>query len=114
MTLLTNSQREKLLDNGAARVRGEERDPPPVIKLHTPDAHAIWLLTELDPEDGDTAYGLSDAGLGVPELGHVRLSDLESIRGPIGLPVARDPSFVAKYSLSEYVRRSQADGSIND
>jgi hypothetical protein len=112
--LIADVERAQLLDNAAANARGDRRDPLPVVKLYTPDARAVWLLTELDPEDGDTAYGLSDAGLGAPELGHVRLSDLESIRGPHGLLIARDPTFTAKHSLSEYFRRSQADGSIND
>jgi hypothetical protein len=28
-----------------------------------------WLLVSLDPADGDTAYGLIDLGIGMPELG---------------------------------------------
>jgi hypothetical protein len=43
--------------------------------LFTPDAHATWLLVSLDPADGDTAYGLIDLGIGMPELGW-KLSDL--------------------------------------
>ena len=27
------------------------------MKLFTPDPGAIWLLTELDPGDADTAFG---------------------------------------------------------
>jgi hypothetical protein len=114
MTLLTDDCRTQLIDNGAARVRGEQRDPLPVVKLYTPDAHVVWLLTEIDPADADRAYGLCDAGLGVPEFAQVRLSELESIRGPRGLPIACDPHFTAKHPLSEYARRAQADGSIND
>ena len=52
--------------------------PLPVVKLFTPDASATWLLTELDPADPDLAFGLCDLGLGCPELGYVRLSELES------------------------------------
>src|SRR5215471_19166726 len=76
MKLITHEQRVKLLDNGAAAARGEERDPRPVVKLFTPDANATWLLTELDPDDPDIAFGLCDLGMGYPELGSVRLSEI--------------------------------------
>ena len=112
--LITDNHRGQLLDNGAATARGEKRDPLPVVKLFTLDAHATWLLTELDPEDGDTAFGLLDLGMGMPEIGHVRLSVLEGIRGPRNMAVARDLHFTPRRRLSEYVRLAQADGSIND
>lgn len=56
--LVTDEERAQLLANGGARALGQGIDPVPVVKLFTPDAHAAWLLTELDPGDGDTAYGL--------------------------------------------------------
>jgi len=112
--LITDNLRLQLLHNGAAAARGEKRDPLPVVKLFTPDAHATWLLTELDPDDGDTAFGLCDLGMGMPELGCVRLSDLEGIRGPLNLPVERDLHFTPKRRLSEYAALARADGSIND
>lgn len=111
--LITDEQRGQLLDNGTAAARGEKRDPFPVVKLFTLDAHATWLLTELNPDD-DTAFGLIDLGVGTPALGHVRLSVLEGIRGPENLSVVRDLHFTARRRLSEYVRLAQADGSIND
>lgn len=114
MTLITEEQRRQLLANGAARAAGQTLDPLPVVKLFTPDAHATWLLTELDPQDEDLAYGLCDLGLGSPETGQVRLSDLEHIRGPLKLRVERDLHFTPKRTLSEYTRLAQADGSIND
>jgi hypothetical protein len=112
--LITDEQRAQLLDNGAAAARGEQRDPFPVVKLFTLDAHATWLLTELNPDDGDTAFGLIGLGVGTPALGHVRLSVLEGIRGPENLSVVRDLHFTPRRRLSEYVRLAQADGSIND
>ena len=114
MKLLTDDERDRLLDNGAATARGEKRDPLPVAKLYTPDAHVAWLLTELNPADGDTAYGLCDAGIGWPELGYVRVSDLEAMRGPNGFSVARDPHFAPRLTLSDYALRAKEDGSIND
>ena len=112
--LITDDQRAQMLGNGAAAARGEQHDPFPVVKLFTLDAHATWLLTELDPADGDTAFGLLDLGMGIPQLGHVRLSALEGIRGPRNLAVTRDLHFTPKRRLSEYARLAKADGSIND
>ncbi len=111
-TLITDEQRAQLLAN--ARAEGQNLDPLPVVKLFTPDAHATWLLTELDPKDGDTAYGLCDLGLGLPELGTVRLSELASIRGPLKLPIERDLYFIAQRTLSEYTRLARINGSIID
>jgi hypothetical protein len=113
-SLITDEQRAELLANGALAAAGQRQDPLPVVKLHTLDAHATWLLTELDPTDGDTAYGLCDVGIGMPQLDHVKLSVLATIRGPSDLPVRRDTHFVPRFPLSEYLRRAQADGSIND
>lgn len=112
--LLTEGQRSQLLANGYARLQGRVLDPLPVVRLFTPDAHAAWLLTELDPEDGDTAFGLCDLGLGTPELRHVRLSELTSIVGPRDQPIERDLYFTAARTLSEYVRLAQENGSITD
>jgi hypothetical protein len=43
-----------------------------------------WLLSEVDPHDQDIAFGRYDLGMGFPELGSVRLSELEGICGPGG------------------------------
>lgn len=112
--LITDAQRAQLLANGRASAEGQDIDPPPVVKLFTPDAHATWLLTELDSEDGDTAFGLCDIGIGMPELGTVRISELASIVGPLKLPIERDLYFVAKRTLSDYARLARINGSIID
>src|SRR3546814_6239208 len=86
MQLITDEQRERLLANGRRTAAGENIDPPPVVKLFTPDANATWLLTELDPAEPDLAFGLCDLGLGFPELGYVSLAELRRLRGTLGLP----------------------------
>ncbi|HBP0076511.1 DUF2958 domain-containing protein [Pseudomonas aeruginosa] len=111
---ITAVERARLLDHGQVRADGLTIDPLPVVRLFTPDAHATWLLAALDPVDGDTAYGLIDLGLGMPELGYVKLSDLASIVGPLKQPVMRDVYFQATRTLSDYVRLAQANGSIVD
>lgn len=112
--LTTDDQRAQLLANGVARAAGQSIDPWPVVRLFTPDAHVTWLLAALDPVDGDTAWGLIDLGIGMPELGTVKLSDLAGIVGPRQQPVQRDLYFRASRPLSEYVRLAQIDGSIPD
>lgn len=63
--LITPAQRREMLANGACRAAGEDVDPLPVVALFTPDAQATWLLSELDPEEPDFAFGLCDLGLGL-------------------------------------------------
>lgn len=113
MNFLTEPQRKQMLAHGAVRARGEAIDPHPVVKLHTLDAGAVWLLVALDA-DGDLAYGLCDAGTGFPELGHVSLSALGGVRGPRGLRIVADPHFKARQPLSAYAADAARDGSIND
>ncbi len=112
--LITEDERERLLAHGRARAAGEAIDPLPVVRLFTPDAHATWLLVSLDPADGDTAWGVVDLGISMPELGTVKLSDLASIVGPNKQPVMRDRYFQAVRPLSEYLRLAQENGSIVD
>ena len=112
--LITDEERAQLLANGRARAAAQASDPLPVVRLFTPDAHATWLLVALNPVDGDTAYGLIDLGISMPELGHVKLSDLASIVGPRQQPVMRDRYFQAVRPLSEYLRLAQENGSIVD
>ena len=112
--LITEDERRQLLAHGQARGAGRVIDPLPVVRLFTPDAHATWLLAALDPADGDTAWGVMDVGIGMPELGEIKLSDLASIVGPNKRPVMRDQYFKAVRPLSEYLRLAQENGSIVD
>jgi hypothetical protein len=108
--LLTDEQREQLLSNGRQSTENPHFDPPPVVKLFTPDAGATWLLTELDAED--LAFGLCDLGQGFPELGYVSLAELEGLRGRWDLPIERDLHFVADKPLSGYAREARLAGRI--
>lgn len=119
MTLLTKSITEKLLRNGRIREAlaedgRAEADFIPVVKLFTPDAGCTWLLTELDPEEPDIAFGLCDLGFGCPELGSVRISELESVRGRLGLPVERDLYFTPCHTLSVYARAAWNEAAITE
>ena len=117
MKLLTNDICDRLLQNGRIRAELAQAgkaiaDFIPVVKLFTPDAGCTWLLTELDPEDPDLAAGLCDLGMGYPELGCVSISELESVRGKLGLPVERDLHFAPVKTISAYAADARACGYI--
>ncbi len=117
MKLLTKDQHGRLLKNGQINAQrqmaGEDTiDHPPVVKLFTPDGACTWLLSELDPEDTDLCFGLCDLGFGSPEMGSVRLSEIASVRGRLGLPVERDLHFTGDKKLSAYADEARLHGSI--
>jgi len=110
--LITQEQRAIMLANGLQTLQDGIGNHKPVVKLFTPDAGATWLLSELDPEEPDIAFGLCDLGLGFPELGYVRLSEIASVRGRFGLAVERDLHFKATKTLKEYADEASEAGGI--
>ncbi|KKK76176.1 hypothetical protein LCGC14_2866300, partial [marine sediment metagenome] len=71
------------------------------LKMFTPDSNWTWLATEGEPVLDDAGseidfqfFGLVD-GL-EKELGYFSLSELESVNGPMGLPIERDLYFQPK------------------
>ncbi|WP_107316604.1 DUF2958 domain-containing protein [Achromobacter xylosoxidans] len=109
---ITDEQRALLLANGRESLQNPDFDPAPVVKLFTPYAGATWLLTEIDPDDHDHAFGLCDLGLGMPEIGWVSLQELANVRGRLGLPIERDLYFRAEKRLSTYSRDARLAGRI--
>jgi len=113
---LSDAQVAQLIANArlsqAAAVRDELFDPPPVVKLFTPDAGATWLLSEIDPEVPGLAFGLCDLGLGFPELGYVSLDELAGVRGSIGLSIEQDLSFQGRQPMSCYAAQARLAGRI--
>jgi hypothetical protein len=71
-------------------------------KFFTPDSSWTWFATEFDGQD--TMFGLV-VGFEI-ELGYFSLSELESARGPLGLPIERDLWFkpAPLSQLPEYAR----------
>lgn len=114
--LITDQQRAQLIENGRrqepVRGTGQEIDFKPVVKLFTPCGNATWLLTEIDPENDDNAFGLCDLGMGFPELGNVSLSELASVQTPFGPAVERDRHFTATKALSAYTNEARQKGEI--
>lgn len=107
MKLLLDEHRARMLANGKfnrdlTNSGKDESDFEPVVKLFCPWGAATWLLSELDPEDNDIAFGLCDLGMGCPELGSVRISEIEELKGPMGLRIERDIHFKANKTLVAY------------
>jgi hypothetical protein len=87
MQLLTQAIRRQLPPLYANEDKGT--DALAIVKFFTPDSSWTWYASEFDGDD--LFFGLA---VGVePELGYFRLSELQSIRGTLGLPVERDKYF---------------------
>lgn len=66
-----------------------EDDPLVHARFFTPDASWTWYVIEFDGEDVCFGYVVGH----YPELGYFSLDEIESVRGPLGLPVERDRHF---------------------
>jgi hypothetical protein len=64
-----------------------EADPIARVKFFTPDSSWTWFVLEFSPEQR-LGFGLV-VGL-ERELGYFSLDELESVRGPLNLPIERD------------------------
>lgn len=66
-----------------------------VVKYFTPDANATWFVIDGEREGDDwRLFGFCDLGdRQLAELGYVMLSELQEVRGKLGLPVERDLYF---------------------
>jgi hypothetical protein len=86
MQLLTKQLRRQLPPLYATE---NEKDPMVWVKYFYPDFSWTWWGIEFDGKD--TFFGLVD-GFEV-ELGYFTLSELQSNRGKLGLPIERDLYF---------------------
>lgn len=102
MKLITKEIERQLLKGGGT----------PVLKLFCPWGSATWLISEMNSEDHNMLFGLCDLGLGFPEIGWVYLSELEEIRGPLGLKIERDLHFKPEMTLEQYADRARVEGRI--
>lgn len=66
-----------------------QQDPTVICKFFTPWTNWTWYATEFDGED--TFFGLV-VGFET-EIGYFSLSELEAVKGPMGLGIERDLYF---------------------
>ena len=90
--LLTDELRRRL-----PRLYDQENneDPMVYIKFFTPDSSWTWLVTEGQLDGDDFRFFGYVIGL-AEEWGYFVLSELETARGPWGLPIERDLLFQAE------------------
>lgn len=99
MSLLTTGDRESLPPLYSQDGRGTFALA--YVKFFDPCSPATWYASEFDGED--TFFGLCDLGFGEPELGYFSLSELESIRGRLGIGIGRDRHWVPRSLRSCHV-----------
>lgn len=113
MKLFTDQQYQQLLKNG--QPENTDQDHPPVVKLLIPGTACIWLLSEIDPDNKDIAFGLCDLGMGFPELGYVSLNELRQVSVPVlGFGVQRAAFFEATYPMSVYADAARMKEAITE
>ena len=90
MKLLTDELKKTL---PAIRAQEHVEDPIVYLKFFTPDSNWTWYVTEGEPtEGGDYLFFGFVIGL-EKEWGYFVLSELEAVRGPLGLGIERDLYF---------------------
>lgn len=89
MQLLTTELRTQL-----PKLYAQENveDPIVYLKFFTPDSSWTWYVTEGDDDNGDFRFFGYVVGF-EKEWGYFVLSELESARGPLCLPIERDLHF---------------------
>ena len=68
----------------------------PAVYVFIPGSAATWVIWEYN-EEYQEGFGMADLGLGFPELGYVSVEELESLKGPLGLPVEIDKSVKTRF-----------------
>ena len=84
MKLLTQEIKKKLPKLYEQEDKGG--DAIVYLKMFTPDSSFTFFITEFDGED--LFFGLVDGH--EKELGYFSLKELQSVKGPLGLPIERD------------------------
>ena len=97
MKLITE-EFEELFKDYPLYSQEEVKDPLVIAKLFDPCGSASWFLLEFDPVE-KIAFGYV-TGLQVDELGYISLTEMESIKGPLGIGIEQDMYFIQK-QLSE-------------
>ena len=106
---MSDADFEQLIKRGSDF--SENKDYPPIVELYMTNTNCTWLISELDPENPDLAFGLCDLGFGFPELGTVSLTELLEAQNHLSY-LERDASFKGNFPLSVYARAANKAGHI--
>jgi hypothetical protein len=90
MKLMTEEIKKSLPPLGS---QDEVKDPLIIVKFFCPWSHWTWYAYEFDGEDIFFGYVQGN----FDEFGTFSLSELESVRGPLGLKIERDINFKPKH-----------------
>ena len=104
MQLLTEELRATLPPHYA---QDGNKNPTVHAKFFTPDSSWTWFVTEGNAEEDDFIFFGYVIGF-EKEWGYFALSELESARGPLGLPIERDLYFKPA-PWSEAIARYKAE-----
>jgi hypothetical protein len=104
--LLDKNSREKLPPLYSSETLGLMAIAP--VKFFTPDSNWSWYASEFD--GNDIFFGLV-AGFEV-ELGYFSLQEMQTVRGPLGLPIERDLHYEPKTlkNLLDQYNTNQSQG----
>lgn len=105
LQLMTDEIRARLPELGANEKLGLEALGQ--VKYFTPDSNWTWYASEFDGED--LFFGLV-IGFEI-ELGYFSLSELQEVRGPLGLQIERDLYYEPQslHDLREHHRREREE-----
>lgn len=91
MNLMPKEIAKNIPTIGAQDGKGE--DAVVYLKIFDPCGRLTFFATEFDGEDTLFGYMISPLGPDCDEWGYSSLSELQSVRNPLGLPLERDRSF---------------------
>ena len=104
MKLLTKEILNKtpdLLDNDGL----ETHKVKVTAKFFDPTGSFTWYLTEIDKSDKNTCFGfVTSEWLPEGELGYFTISELEEVKGQLGLAIERDKLWDNKTTLEEVMQ----------
>ena len=87
--MLMTKELEKIIPEMYSDENTKLEDKIVYAKFFTPDSNWTWFILEWDGED--TLFAMVHGH--EKELGYVSVTELEEIRGPLGLKVERDIHF---------------------
>lgn len=110
----TLSQFSQLAANGSPQNTGKNHYPVAKFTLNSYGITSTFLLTEIDPNDNDLAYGLYDFGIGKPTFGYISLSEIEMTTHISKNTFTSEKDFYATYPISVYSAAANLTGRISE